>query len=284
MYEDRPKTPSEVKRRLRQHARFGCCRCGLPIYQYHHIVPYSEDQHFRVEDMMLLCPLCHDMATKGVFSDTQQREIQDAPFNVRKGLAGGMLHTRQNYCAVLAGGVLLVGEGPVIIADGEPLLTLSPDEAGHVKISMTLRDRDGNLIALIEDNEWLSGDARVWDMEADHQKLVVRSAANQVALNLNMKGEPAHLRAKFWHAGYMVDLRGIGIRVNGTDAGQQISEGLAFAGMALDLNTEIPRVQLMPQLKNAFTISEPDPLKRLKKTVDAWQRLKSEERDSAGQR
>ncbi|MFB7085522.1 hypothetical protein [Streptomyces sp. NPDC056296] len=223
------------------------------------------------------------MATKGVFSDAQQREMQDAPFNIRKGLAGGMLHTRQNYCAVLAGGVLLVGEGPVIIADGEPLLTLSPDEGGHIKISMTLRDKDGNLIALIEDNEWLSGDTTVWDMESDHQKLVVRSAANHVALNLNMKGEPAHLRAKFWHGGYLVDLRGIGIRINGRNAGQQISD-LAFAGMALDLDTEIPRVRLVPQLKRALTISGPDPLDRLKKTVEAWQRLKGEEHDSAGQR
>ncbi|MFG3380886.1 hypothetical protein [Streptomyces sp. NPDC047999] len=239
------------------------------------MVPYSRDQHFRVEDMMLLCPLCHDMATKGVFSDAQQREIQRAPFNVRKGLTGGMLYTRQNYCAVLAGGVLLVGEGPVIIADGEPLLTLSPDEGGHVRISATLRDEYGSLIALIEDNEWLSGDSTVWDMESDHQKLVIRSAANHVALNLNMKGEPAHLRAKFWHAGYMVDLRGIGIRINGMNAGLKVSKGLAFAGIALDLDTAIPRIQLAPQLKSALLVSDPDPRKRLRKAVEAWQRIKS---------
>ncbi|MFZ3567874.1 hypothetical protein ACOKM5_13020 [Streptomyces sp. BH097] len=216
------------------------------------------------------------MATKGVFSDAQQREIQNAPFNVRKGLAGGMLHTSQKYCAVLAGGVLLVGEGPVILADGESLLALAPDEGGHVRLSITLRDEGGNLLALVQDNEWISGDATVWDMESDHQKLVVRSAANRVALNLNVKGEPAHLRAKFWHAGYMVDLRGIGIRINGVDAGQELAEGLAFAGMALDLNTEMRRVQLVPQLENALLVSEPDPLRRLTKTVEAWKRLKGE--------
>jgi hypothetical protein len=188
-----------------------------------------------------------------------------------------MLHTRQKYCAVLAGGVLLVGEGPVIVADGEPLLSLAPGASGHVRLSVNLRDENDNVVALIEDNEWISGDAAVWDMESDHQKLVVRSAAKRVALNLSMKGEPAYLRAKFWHSGYLVDLRGIGIRVNGIDAGQHLSEGLAFAGMTLDLDTSIPRVQLSPQLKNAMIVSEHDPLKRLKKTVEAWQRLKSEE-------
>lgn len=282
MFENRPKTPSEVKRKLRQHARFGCCRCGLPIYQYHHIIPYSEDQHFRVEDMMLLCPLCHDMATKGVFTQEQQRKMQASPFNARKGLAGGMLHTNQEYCTVLAGGVLLVNEGPVIIADGVPLLALTPGANGQINLSLTLHGENGDLVALIEDNEWISGDVAMWGMESDYQKLIIRSAANNVTLNLNMKGEPAHLRAKFWCSGYLIDLRGIGIRVNGVSAGQHISETLAFAGMALNLNTSIPRVQLAPQLENGLIVSGHDPSMRLSKAIEAWRRLKSEASGSPG--
>jgi hypothetical protein len=281
MFEDRPKTPSDVKRKLRKHARFGCCRCGLPIYQYHHIIPYSQEQHFRVEDMMLLCPLCHDMAAKGVFADTQQREMQANPYNARRGLTGGMLHTNQNYCAILAGGVLLVGEGPMIIVDGEPLLTLTPDTNGHVSLSVTLYGEDGNLLAEVEENEWVSGDSTVWDMEADHQKLLIRSAANKVALNLNMKGEPAHLRAKFWRSGYLIDLRGIGIRVNGKNAGQAIAHA-GFAGMSLELETAIAQLRLVPQLQNAVLVSEPDPLTRLNKAVAAWQKIKRENLGSAG--
>lgn len=281
MFEDRPKTPSDVKRKLRQHARFGCCRCGLPIYQYHHIIPYSKEQHFRVEDMMLLCPLCHDMATKGVFTDTQQREMQANPYNAQRGLTGGLLHTNQNYCAILAGGVLLVGEGPMIIADGEPLLTLTPGTNGHVSLSVTLYGEDGNLLAEIKDNEWVSGDSTVWDMEADHQKLLIRSAANKVALNLNTKGEPAHLRAKLWRSGYLIDLRGIGIRVNGKNAGQTIAHA-GFAGMALELETAIPQLRLVPQLQNAVLVSEPDPIARLNKAVAAWQKIKRENLGSAG--
>lgn len=48
--------PLPVKRKLRQEAGFGCCKCGRPIIEYHHIIPYSnDDPHFRVEDMMCLC-------------------------------------------------------------------------------------------------------------------------------------------------------------------------------------------------------------------------------------
>ncbi|SEQ29472.1 HNH endonuclease [Streptomyces radiopugnans] len=272
--ENRPKPPVDVKRKLRQHARFGCCRCGIPIYQYHHIIPYSREQHFRVEDMMLLCPLCHDMASKGALSEAQQREIQANHFNSRRGLTGGMLHVNQEYCAVLAGGVLLAGEGPLLIANEEPLLSLSPGNDGHLRLSATLYDRLGNLIALIDDNERVSGDAAIWDLEAEHRKLVVRSAANQVAMHLSAKGEPAHLRAKFWHSGSLIDLRGVGIRVDGVNAGQEISQGLAFAGMMLKVNTLDQVVEIDSQLKSGFLISEYDPDVRLRKAIAAWQKLK----------
>ena len=39
--------PDRIKRQLRQEAGFGCCKCGFPIYDYHHIVEFSEEKHFR---------------------------------------------------------------------------------------------------------------------------------------------------------------------------------------------------------------------------------------------
>ncbi|WP_371598551.1 HNH endonuclease [Streptomyces sp. NBC_00564] len=273
------KTPSDVARRLRQHARFGCCRCGLPVYQYHHIIPYSQEQHFRVEDMMILCPLCHDMATKGALNDKEQREIQASPFNVRKGLAQGTLHVNQSYCAIVAGGIILVGEGPVIAVSGEPLISIRPGETGELLLSVTLYSEEGSLIAEIVDNEWISGDPSVWDMESDHQKLTIRSAPYKVALNLDIRGEPAHMRAKLWHAGYLIDLRGAGIRVNGKNAGQEISN-LALAGGMLELDTSGPltKLKLGPQReqRECTVISEPDREVRLRKTIEAWKVLNGE--------
>lgn len=39
----RLQTPETVKRVLRQEAGFGCCKCGLLIYEYHHIVEYTTE-------------------------------------------------------------------------------------------------------------------------------------------------------------------------------------------------------------------------------------------------
>jgi hypothetical protein len=42
MAEDRPPIPLPVKRLVRQQCAFGCVLCGLPLYEYDHIVPYHE--------------------------------------------------------------------------------------------------------------------------------------------------------------------------------------------------------------------------------------------------
>lgn len=68
--------PLPVKRQLRQEAGFGCCVCGLPIIQYHHIIPRAIEEHNRPEDMMIFCPNHHDAATKGAMTESQQRSYK----------------------------------------------------------------------------------------------------------------------------------------------------------------------------------------------------------------
>ena len=36
--ENRSAIPEIVKRQVRQEAGFGCCKCGNPIFEYHHII------------------------------------------------------------------------------------------------------------------------------------------------------------------------------------------------------------------------------------------------------
>ena len=129
MSESRPPTPPDVARELRRRSGFGCCRCGLPVVQYHHIVPWHIEEHFRVEDMMALCPYCNDAATKGALNEAAQRRYQAEPHNVRTGHSSGALFVNQSYVAVAFGGALLVGDGARITIDDVELLKLgvSPD-------------------------------------------------------------------------------------------------------------------------------------------------------------
>lgn len=72
---------------------------------------YAGDPHFRPEDMMLLCPKCHDMATKHVLKEPEQRKFKASPYNRNRGYAKREIHDPEKTCAVLLGGNTLIGTG-----------------------------------------------------------------------------------------------------------------------------------------------------------------------------
>jgi hypothetical protein len=125
-------TPAAVARLLRQEAGFGCCVCGTPILQYHHIVEWADEQHFRPQDMMVLCPTHHDQATKGAMPEVEQRQYKAAPNNIKRGLVDGTLKVRQDYCAASFGSVMMVGEGTFLQMDGKNVLGFNIEDQ-HLK-------------------------------------------------------------------------------------------------------------------------------------------------------
>jgi hypothetical protein len=208
--ENRP-TPLPIKRKLRQIAGFGCCRCGLPILQYHHIIPYSKEKHFRVEDMMALCPLCHDMATKQVFSLNKQRELQHKPHNIMKGYANGLLVLNGPYCVIQTGGVIIINRGILLSVDGHPLLSLNIGPTNQLELSVNLYDKKDRLIAVIDRNEWISGDVKLWDIRADHQKLTINKTHGKIELDINTQGDVILIKAKLWYKRQQIRLNNTGL-------------------------------------------------------------------------
>jgi hypothetical protein len=263
-----PPTPSNVKRLLRQEAGFGCCVCGLPIYQYHHIVPWEVEHHFRPTDMMILCPTHHDQATKGAMSDEDQRRHKASPSNVQRGYADGLLTVNQRYCAVeVGGGVILVGDGPWIEMDGEHILVMRRSSEGRLLLTLSLYDEHDVLLARVEDNEWIAGDASTWDMESDWQRLLLRSAPRRIAIRINAKGEPMRLRGEMWRHGKYFRLAGTGLEVTGSRMFRDL--GLVRMGLRYDSTTDQLTFGPKPG-EDGMIVSEPDPIQRLVKSVDAF--------------
>lgn len=95
--------PEDVKRRLRQEAGCGCCKCGLPMIQYHRIIPREVEDHNRPEDMMVLCPNHHWEVTSGAMLEDEQRNYKAHPFNMDRGYVDGQLTINQSYCAIAVG-------------------------------------------------------------------------------------------------------------------------------------------------------------------------------------
>jgi hypothetical protein len=185
--------PEPIKRRLRQEAGFGCCKCGLPIFQYHHIIPREVEDHNRPEDMMVLCPNHHWEVTSGAMLEEEQRQYKAHPFNIQHASVDGLLKINQDYCAIAVGSCELLNDAAVVIVDNETLLALYVIEQ-RLAVSLTLYDDDGKVLLLVDHNEWLVGDPAVWDVEASHQKLVIRTKPGDIRLAFDASREPMKLR------------------------------------------------------------------------------------------
>ncbi|HLW90671.1 MAG TPA: HNH endonuclease signature motif containing protein [Roseiarcus sp.] len=268
-------TPEPIKRLLRQEAGFGCCLCGHPIFQYHHIVEWADDQHFRPEDMMVLCPNHHDQATRGALLEDEQRSLKREPFNIRHGRAGGWLEVRQDYCAASLGSVMVVNEGPFLQIDGETMLSLSLGERKNLEVSLRLFSSADELLLEIDRNEWISGDPFPWDIEASWQTLTLRERARQITLSLDGRQRPLEVRGELWRNGKHFQIhkdRIVVVNKVGAASGLTIAE-LALVGGGLAIKDTA--IELL-RFDGGVIVSHADRRIRLQGAKDAWRRLKAE--------
>lgn len=76
--------PEKIKREVRQKCKFGCIVCGLPIYDYEHILPFSEVKEHSADNIVLLCPNHHALKTRGRYPTAKLLELREAPHNLSK--------------------------------------------------------------------------------------------------------------------------------------------------------------------------------------------------------
>lgn len=201
MPNQREAVPEGVKRRLRQEAGFGCCQCGHPFIQYHHIIPYSEEAHFRPEDMMVLCPNCHDLCGTGAITQAEQRRLKALPRNVVENTLLGKLYvTSRDLRVGLAGGVAINTPALVNIG-GTEVLGARLSEDGRVLISSIIQDPNGGAVAQLINNEWSLAPSDVWDFEVHHRWAIVRSAPRQIAFRVDCRDDRVRLEGRWHHGG-----------------------------------------------------------------------------------
>jgi hypothetical protein len=227
---DRPPVPADVAQTLRAEAFFGCCRCGKPIIQYHHIVPYEQGQHFRVPDMMVLCVECHDMATKGVLKESKQRQFNANPHNKKHGYVKGLLYVDEPAGAALLSETSLVGSGCFVSVGEECLVRLGVGPDGGLELSVALYNKEDEPILTIERNEWIAGDLKLWDLISDYQVLRLRSKPYKVLLDINAKKSPLTVRGRFWSSGTLIDCKPSRMVVNTPAIENMIVQGGRMAG------------------------------------------------------
>lgn len=198
MKDTRVAIPASVRRCLRQEAAFGCCKCGHPFVQYHHIVPWAEDQHFRPEDMMAACAQCHYLFTTGAIDAQEQRKIKANPFNIASRQMRGMLYVNsKDLCVELAGGVAINTPALLMVRSETVLGAKIDSENGRVLISAILHGSDGATIGCLYDNEWNTRVDELWDMEIAPCRATLRHGPRQISFGVDTRNDTLKLRGQW---------------------------------------------------------------------------------------
>lgn len=210
----RPDIPSEIRRQLRKETLFGCCKCGNPILEYHHIKPYHIVKCHNPADMIAICPNCHHSIDS--YTEAQQRSFKENPYNKSKDNPKGQLVVPQNICAVTTGTLFLLGDGPIIKSGNETYLEIFVSEQGLLEISLKLFDKANNLILEIERNDWKKGNTSVWDIEFKHKSKLLEIKEKKGVINLKVDAHklPVEIQGKFWISKNFVSLSNQGISID----------------------------------------------------------------------
>lgn len=269
--------PAPVRRSLRQESGFGCCVCGSPVFEYHHIRDYATAREHDPKHMMTLCPNHHHEATVGALTEAEQRAFKAAPKNISDGYSDGLLRVTEPGIAIRCGSVDLVGKGFKFLVDVEPILALDSDDDGRLLLSLDLYDATDQLLLSISKNEWISGDPIPWDIEFGHRWLRLRRKHREITLEINAVESPVALRGRLVRKGQTFSIDPTGISIDGVVAGAGFQE-IGLVGMQVEVDTTLGTLSFGPESRYAhgMIVSWPDRAERLRKCFEALVRLETD--------
>lgn len=192
--------PEGVRRQLRQEAGFGCCNCGHPFLEYHHIIPYAEEPHNRPNDMVALCGNCHHLATTGAISESEQRNMKDRPCNVVDGFARGRLFVNSEDLVVNLAGGRAINTPTLLAYQGVEIVGVRRSVDGRILASALIHNDKGEVVAELRDNEWSVSTAAVWDFESYPLHAKVRLGAGNIAFSIDCRNDMIQLTGN-WYLG-----------------------------------------------------------------------------------
>lgn len=188
--------PAKVRRILRQEAGFGCANCGHPYFEYHHIIPWAEERHFRAEDMVALCPSCHVMVAK--LDREKQYTIKGAPKNKIDGNVRGNLICESKELNFLVGSVNYIDTPTIFQFQDTPIIACRQED-GQILVSMIVLDSQCNQLLVIRDNEIAFRSDDLWDFEYKHNLVKARYGPADIAVTLDFRKSPYTIMGRIWY-------------------------------------------------------------------------------------
>lgn len=189
----RPPIPLPVKRQLRQEAYFGCAKCGNPILEYHHIIPFAERAHFEPEHMVALCPTCHTHV--GKLSKSIAYELKKAPHNKQHKAFQGELGTDAKITSFLIGSNTFENTPVIFSYNSIPIIGYRIID-GQLSVSANFFGQDMQPEVQIVDNDIVAKIDDFWDIQHRTNYLKFQKRQNQSFFEIDLRKQPALVSAR----------------------------------------------------------------------------------------
>lgn len=181
--------PEPIKREVRQRCGFGCVLCGLPLYEYDHLLGWANVHRHAPDEIVLLCDRHHTERTSRLLPDEAVTAANQDPFNLRSGVSPAYdLHYFGIECAVILGDNLFATEykegtllAPIAIDSMMPVTFTLSDE--HLLLSVLLFDETNRPVLKIEQNQLIYTVDR-WDIEFVGRRLVIRTGRRDIFIDI----------------------------------------------------------------------------------------------------
>lgn len=193
MSDARPPIPPNVTREVRQRCGFGCVLCGAPIYEYHHMVPYSETSEHLASNITLLCDLHHKEATNALLTPDQISKANEQPYCRQHGIISPYgLHFAGEGGSFVIGGNLFSGRlrdqeqstcAIAIAVDDTDLLWFRLDQGGRLFVNANIFDEYNLPLLIIQENAMVYR-TNTWDVEFKGRNLIVREASRKIFFDI----------------------------------------------------------------------------------------------------
>lgn len=185
------KIPEPTKRIVRQRCGFGCVVCGLPLYEYHHMVDWALVKEHVAEEITLLCDSHHREATNGLITPNQVRGASENPINISRGVSAPFglhfeLDEYRTFHAVIGGNRFSTSrqtQTVILSIDDMDLIWVQIDKDGQLSLHLNIFDEFNNRVLVVVGNE-LAFASKTWDITFEGKTLTLREAKRELLLEI----------------------------------------------------------------------------------------------------
>lgn len=182
--------PLPIQREVRQRCGFGCVICGMPLYEYEHMLEWAQVQRHVADEITLLCDQHHREKTAGLLPRDVVAHANANPFNLQSGVSKPYsLHFAGKTAEVVIGSNSFTcedqGYGTIMVpvmVDGVALVGLILGD-DHVLLNLVAFDECNVPVLHIKNNQ-LFYSMSPWDVQLVGTTLTVREAHRKILLEI----------------------------------------------------------------------------------------------------